>query len=57
MLYLSRKNEFFVRIKMRDFFGFADRKRITYGLGYSLPLKRNNNNDAIIRDNGVAAAK
>ena len=38
-------------------FGFADQEKITYGLGYSLTLKRNNNNDPIIRDNGVDAAK
>ena len=38
-------------------FGFADQGKITYGLGYSLTLKRNNNNDPIIRDNGVDAAK
>ena len=38
-------------------FGFADQEEITHGLGYSLTLKRNNNNDPIIRDNGVDAAK
>ena len=38
-------------------FGFADQEKTTYGLGYSLTLKRNNNNDPIIRDNGVDAAK
>ena len=38
-------------------FGFADQEKITYGLGYSLTLKRNKNNDPIIRDNGVDAAK
>ena len=38
-------------------FGFADQEKITYGLGYSLTLKRNNNIDSIIRDNGVDAAK
>ena len=39
---------FFVRIKLKDF-GFADQEKIPYGLGYTLTLKRNNNNDAIIR--------
>ena len=38
-------------------FGFADQEKITYGLGYSLTLKRKNNNDPIIRDKGVDAAK
>ena len=42
---------------MSDIFGFADQEKITYGLGYTLTLKRNNNNDPIIRDNGVDAAK
>ena len=48
---------FFVRIKLKDLFGFVDQEKITYGLGYSLTLKRNNNNEPIIRDNGVDAAK
>ena len=38
-------------------FGFADQEKITYGLGYTLTLKRNNNNDAILRGKGVDAAK
>ena len=53
----TEKGTFFVRIKLKDLFGFADQEKITYGLGYSLTLKRNNNNDPIIRDNGVDAAK
>ena len=53
----TEKGTFFVRIKLTDIFGFADQEKITYGLGYSLTLKRNNNNDPIIRDNGVDAAK
>ena len=53
----TEKGTFFVRIKLTDIFGFADREKITYGLGYSLTLKRNNNNDPIIRDNGGDAAK
>ena len=38
-------------------FGFADQEKITYGLGYTLTLKRNTNNDAILRSVGVDAAK
>ena len=53
----TEKGTFFVRIKLKDFFGFADQEKITYGLGYTLTLKRNNNNDPIIRDNGVDASK
>ena len=53
----TEKGTFFVRIKLTDIFGFADQEKITYGLGYTLTLKRNNNNDPIIRDNGVDAAK
>ena len=53
----TEKGTFFVRIKLEDLFGFADQEKITYGLGYSLTLKRNNNNDPNIKDNGVDAAK
>ena len=53
----TEKGTFFVRIKLKDLFGFADQEKITYGLGYSLTLKRNNNNDPIIRDNAITAAK
>ena len=53
----TEKGTFFVRIKLKDLFGFADQEKITYGLGYTLTLKRNNINDPIIRDNGVDAAK
>ena len=52
----TEKGTFFVRINVTDIFGFADQEKIAYGLGYSLTLKRNNN-DSIIRDNGVDAAK
>ena len=38
-------------------FGFADQEKIAYGLGYTLTLKRNTNNDAILRGAGVDAAK
>ena len=53
----TEKGTFFVRIRLSDIFGFADQEKITYGLGYTLTLNRNNNNDPIIRDNGVDAAK
>ena len=53
----NEKGTFFVRIKLKDLFGFADQEKITYGLGYTLTLKRNNNNDPILRENGVDAAK
>ena len=53
----TEKGTFFVRIKQKDLFGFADQEKKTFGLGYNLTLKRNNNNDPIIRDNGVDAAK
>ena len=52
-----RKGPFFVRIKLKDLFGFADQEKITYGLGYTLTLKRNTNNDAILRGNAVDATK
>ena len=53
----NEKGTFFVRIKLKDLFGFADQEKITYGLGYTLTLKRNTNNDAILRNVGVDAAK
>ena len=53
----TEKRTFFVRIKLKDLFGFADQEKITYGLGYTLTLKRNNNNDAIFRTAAVDAAK
>ena len=53
----NEKGTFFVGIKLKDLFGFADQEKITYGLGFTLTLKRNNNSDAILRGNGVDAAK
>ena len=53
----TEKGTFFVRIKLTDIFGFADQEKITYGLGYTLNLKRNNDDDVIIRANAVDAAK
>ena len=53
----NEKGTFFVRIKLKDLLGFADQEKITYGLGYTLTLKRNTNNDAILRSVGVDAAK
>ena len=38
-------------------FGFADQEKRTYGLGYTLTLKRNTINDAILSGNAVDAAK
>ena len=51
------KGTFFVRIKLKDLFGFADREKITYGLGYTLTLERNSSNDVIKRGAGVDNAK
>ena len=45
----TEKGIFFVRIKLKDLFGFADQEKITYGLGYTLTLKRNSSNDVVIR--------
>ena len=53
----TEKGTFFVRIKLKDLFGFADQEKITYGLGYTLTLKRNSSNDVIIRGAGVNNAK
>ena len=53
----NEKGTFFVRIKLKDLFGSADQEKITYGLGYTLTLKRNSSNDGILRGNGMDAAK
>ena len=53
----NEKGTFFVRIKLKVLFGFADQEKITYGLGYTLTLKRNSSNDAILRGNAVDVAK
>ena len=55
--YKKSKGTYFVRIKLTDVFGYADQEDITYGLGYTLTLKRNKSNDAIVRDNAIALAK
>ena len=36
-----------MKSKFRGLFGFADQKKTTYGLGYSLTLKGNNKNDFV----------
>ena len=62
----TEKGTFFVRIKLKfcekkklkkDLFGFADQEKITYGLGYTLTLKRNSSNDVVFRTEAVNAAK
>ena len=53
----TEKGTFFVRIKLKDLFGFADQGKIFCGLGYTLTLKRNTNNDVVFRTNSVNAAK
>ena len=53
----TEKGTFFVSIKLTDLFGFVDQQKVTYGLGYTLTLKRNSINDPVIRGNGVDAAK
>ena len=52
----TEKGTFFVKIKLKDFFGFADQQKRTYGLGYTLTLKRNNN-DGMFHTAAVHAAK
>ena len=53
----TEKGNFFVRIKLKDLFGFADQETITFGLGCTLDLKRKSSNDAIIRGDAVDSAK
>ena len=54
---VGEKGTFYSRIRLIDIFGFADQDKITYGLGYNLTLKRNNNNDVIHRLAAIAHAK
>ena len=54
---MRRKGTLFVNINLIDLFGFADQEKVSYGLGYTLTLKRNDNTHPIIRGNGVDAAK
>ena len=53
----TEKGTFFVRIKLKDLFGFADQEKLTYGLGYTLTLKRNSSNDVVIRSAATTIAK
>ena len=53
----TEKGTFVVRLKLKDLFGFADQENITYGLDYTLTLKRNSSNDVVFRTNGVDDAK
>ena len=53
----TEKGTFFVRIKLKDLFGFADQEKTIYGLGYTLTVKRNSSKNVIIRGAGVDAAK
>ena len=39
------------------YLGLLIKKKVIYGLGYTLTLKQNNNTDTIILNNGVDAAK
>ena len=46
------------RIDMKDIFGFIEcSEKYTYGLGYILEFRRKSDDAAIVRDNGLAAAK
>ena len=53
----TEKGTFFVRLKLKDLFGFADQEKMIYGLGYTLSLKRNSIIDVVFRTNDVDAAK
>ena len=53
----TEKGTFFVKIKRKDLFGFADQEKITHGLGYTLTLERNSSIDVIIGCAGLDAAK
>ena len=52
------KGSFSFKIPLKHIFGFCeDYDKVVYGLKHNLTLTRNDDNDAIFRDNGVAAGK
>ena len=53
----AERGHMYMMIKMSDLFGFLnDLENITYGLGFKLKLKRNNNDRALFRVNAGADA-
>ena len=54
----SQKGKYHVRIYLKDVFGFAEyHGKATYGLGYNLILKRNNDNAVLNKGNAINNAK
>ena len=54
----SQKGKCHVRIYLKDVFGFAEYQgKATYGLGYNLILKRNNDNAVLNKGNAINNAK
>ena len=53
----TEEGSFFVNIMLIDFFWFVYQEKVTYGLSNTLTLKCNNNNNPILRNNGVDDAK
>ena len=52
------KGSFSFKIALKHILGFSeDYDKVVYGLKHNLTLTRNDDNDAIFRDNGVAAGK
>ena len=53
----AERGHMYMMVKMSDLFGFVnDLKKIIYGLGFKLILKRNNNDRALYRINAGADA-
>ena len=54
----NMKGKYHVRIYLKDVFGFAEHhEKATYGLGYKLTLKRNNDSGVLNKDDTVALGK
>ena len=54
----TQKGKFYVRIYLKDVFGFAEcQEKATYGFGYKLTTTRNSDNDVLNKGNAINNAK
>ena len=54
----SQKGKYYVRIYLKDVFGFAEyQEKATYGLGYKLTMTRNSDNAVLNKGNAISNVK